>query len=50
MDNDKLENVDDINCYDLMGFMPEYDEVEGELTEQDIDNMIVEYKAEGLYY
>ena len=47
---EELENVDDIDCEALMNSVPEYDEVEGELTEKDIDNMIVGYKSQGLYY
>lgn len=46
MNYEELENVDDI---DLSPLEPEYDDIEGEVTEHDIDTMIQEYRAMGIY-
>jgi len=47
---DELENVDDINMDELISPEKEYDPLEGEITERDVDAMIRGFKMQGLYY
>ena len=46
LEYNELENVDDI---DLSQLDSEYDPIEGEVTEKDIDNMIRGYKTMGMF-
>lgn len=45
---DELINVDNISDFELFG-TPEYDIVEGRVTEEDINRKITEVKTEGAY-